>query len=142
MRSRSRGRTRSLRDTSDGVLPKRVEQRVRMASEPENRETNPIPSLEAAAPSPLVAALQQEHTEWVADVIEAFREITIVVPREHIVAACLFLKTSPDTRFDFLADICGADRGVEEEPRFEVKYHLFSTTKHHRLRSEERRVGK
>jgi NADH-quinone oxidoreductase subunit C len=44
------------------------------------------------------------------------------------------LKTSPETRFDFLADICGADRGVEEDPRFEVNYHLFSTTKHHRLR--------
>jgi NADH-quinone oxidoreductase subunit C len=105
-----------------------------MASEPENKEPNPIPSSEAAAPSPLVAALQHEHAEWVTDVIDAFNEITIVVPREHIVVACSFLKTSPDTRFDFLADICGADRGVEEEPRFEVNYHLFSTTKHHRLR--------
>jgi NADH-quinone oxidoreductase subunit C len=105
-----------------------------MASEPENKETDPIPSLEADAPSPLVAALQQEHPEWVADVIDAFGEITIVVPREHIVAACSFLKTSPDSRFDFLSDICGVDRGVEEEPRFEVNYHLFSTTKHHRVR--------
>ena len=59
-----------------------------MASEPENKETTPIPSEEAAAPSPLVAALQREHAEWVTDVIEAFSEITIVVPREHIVAAC------------------------------------------------------
>src|SRR2546423_2173590 len=105
-----------------------------MASEPENTETNPIPSSEAAAPSLLVAALQHEHQEWVADVIAAFGEITVVVPREHIVAACTFLKTSPETRFDFLSDICGADRGVEEEPRFEVNYHLFSTTKYHRLR--------
>lgn len=105
-----------------------------MAAEPDNKETNPIPNLQGAAPSPLVAALQHEHQEWVTDVIEAFNEITIVVPREHIVAACSFLKTSPDTRFDFLSDICGADRGVEEEPRFEVNYHLFSTTKHHRLR--------
>jgi NADH-quinone oxidoreductase subunit C len=105
-----------------------------MAAEPDNKETNSIPSLEAAAPSPLVAALQHQHAEWVVDVIEAFNEITIVVPREFIVAACSFLKTAPETRFDFLADICGADRGVEEEPRFEVNYHLFSTTKHHRLR--------
>jgi NADH-quinone oxidoreductase subunit C len=105
-----------------------------MASEPENTEANPIPSLEAAAPSPLVAALQHEHAEWVADVIEAFHEITIVVPREHIVAVCSFLKSWPEGRFDFLSDICAADRGVEEEPRFEVNYQLFSTTKHHRLR--------
>ena len=26
-----------------------------------------------------------------------------------------------------LADLCGADRGPEEDPRFEVNYHLFST---------------
>src|SRR5690242_6339790 len=106
-RCNSRGLTRSLPDTSGGVLPERVEQRVRMA-EPDNKETNPIPSLEAAAPSPLVAALQHQHAEWVSDVIEAFNEITIVVPREHLVAACSFLKTAPETRFDFLADLCGA----------------------------------
>jgi len=105
-----------------------------MTLEPESTETTPIPSSEAAAPSPLVAALQREHAEWVIDVIEAFGEITIVVPREHLVAACTFLKTSPETNFNFLADLCGADRGVEEEPRFEVNYHLFSTTKYHRVR--------
>jgi NADH-quinone oxidoreductase subunit C len=105
-----------------------------MASEPENNETTAIPSIEAAAPSPLVAALQHEHPEWIADVISAFGEITIVVPREHIVTACSFLKTWPESRFDFLSDICGADRGAEEDPRFEVNYHLFSTTLHHRLR--------
>ena len=103
-------------------------------AEPENKETTEIASSEAAAPSPLVAALQREHPEWVADVIAAFGEITIVVPREHIATACSFLKTWPESRFDFLSDICGADRGVEEDPRFEVNYHLFSTTKHHRVR--------
>jgi NADH-quinone oxidoreductase subunit C len=103
---------------------------------PENiaPSTDPTPSSETAAPSPLVAALQHEHPEWIGEVINAFGETTIVVPREHIVDACLFLKTSPETRFDFLADICGADRGTEEEPRFEVNYHLFSTTKYHRVR--------
>ena len=55
-----------------------------MASEPENKESNPIPTLEAAAPSPLVAAFQQAHPEWITDVIEAFGEITIVVPRELV----------------------------------------------------------
>jgi NADH-quinone oxidoreductase subunit C len=33
-----------------------------------------------------------------------------------------------------LADLCGADRGPEEDPRFEVNYHLFSTTHYSRLR--------
>ncbi len=85
-------------------------------------------------PSHLVTALQREHPEWIMEVIEAFGEVTAIVAREHIVAVCSFLKGSPDSKFDFLADLCGADRGPEEEPRFEVNYHLFSTTSYHRLR--------
>lgn len=106
-----------------------------MSSGPENIDQTPAqPVVSESAPSPFVAALQREHPEWVGEVINALGETTIVVPREHIVAVCSFLKTSPECRFDFLADICGADRGVEEEPRFEVNYHLFSTTKYHRVR--------
>ena len=33
-----------------------------------------------------------------------------------------------------LADLNGADRGPEEDPRFEVIYHLFSTKQLNRLR--------
>lgn len=107
-----------------------------MSSGPENIEqsSEQTPSSESTPSHPLVAALQREHPEWIAEVIRAFGETTIVVPREHIVAACSFLKTWPEGPFNFLADICGADRGVEEEPRFEVNYHLFSTTKFHRVR--------
>jgi len=85
-------------------------------------------------PSQMVAAFEREHPEWVSSVVTAHGEITVVVPREHIVEACTFLKTWPEARFDFLSDLCGVDRGVEEEPRFEVNYHLFSTTRHHRIR--------
>ena len=100
-----------------------------------NNELSPEPiSTPETAPSPLVTALQREHSEGVSEVINAFGEITVVVPRAHLVAVCSFLKSSPETRFDFLSDICGADRGPEEDPRFEVNYHLFSTTKHHRIR--------
>ncbi len=88
----------------------------------------------AVTPSPLVTALQQGHPEWVGQIIEAFDEITVVVPREHIFAACSFLKTTPGLEFNFLADLCGVDRGPEEEPRFEVNYHLFSVKHYHRLR--------
>jgi NADH-quinone oxidoreductase subunit C len=85
-------------------------------------------------PSPLVAALQRQNPEWVGEVIEAFGETTIIVPREHIMAACSFLKTAPGLEFNMLADLCGVDRGPEEEPRFEVNYHLFSTNLFHRAR--------
>jgi NADH-quinone oxidoreductase subunit C len=89
---------------------------------------------QSLTPSQLVTALQREHPEWVTEIVEALGEVTAVVPATYIVDVCGSLKNGADTRFDFLSDICGADRGVEEEPRFEVNYHLFSTTKHHRLR--------
>ncbi|MCV4820709.1 NADH-quinone oxidoreductase subunit C, partial [Escherichia coli] len=54
------------------------------------------------------------------------------VPRNSILDVCLFLKN--EHKFDMLADLCGCDRGPEEEPRFEVNYHLFSTSHYNRLR--------
>ncbi|MCA1849721.1 MAG: NADH-quinone oxidoreductase subunit C [Acidobacteria bacterium] len=93
----------------------------------------PTPS-NSVTPPPLAAALQHENQDWVAGVSQAFGETTVIVPREKIVEACSFLKTAPGLEFNFLSDISGADRGPEEEPRFEVNYHLFSTTRHHRLR--------
>ena len=87
-----------------------------------------------ATPSPIATAFQREHPEWKIEVVYALGETTIVVPREHIDAACGYLKSAPGLEFNFLADLCGFDRGPEEEPRFEVNYHLFSTTRHHRVR--------
>jgi NADH-quinone oxidoreductase subunit C len=101
-------------------------------------EAATVSTPEGLAPSPLAAALLCQHPECVTEVIEALGETTVVVPREHIVATCEFLKAAPDLEFNFLADLCGFDRGPEEEPRFEVNYHLFSTTRHHRLRLKVR----
>jgi NADH-quinone oxidoreductase subunit C len=79
-----------------------------------------------------VESLKTENASWVTDVVEGHGEVTVTVPRESIVEACRFLKTQKG--FDLLADLCGADRGPEEDPRFEVNYHLFSTKHHNRLR--------
>lgn len=79
-----------------------------------------------------VEKLKSENAAWVADIKDALGEITITVPRESIVAVCRTLKTTHG--FNMLADLCGADRGPEEDPRFEVNYHLFSTKHHNRLR--------
>jgi NADH-quinone oxidoreductase subunit C len=107
-----------------------------MASE--NNQAGPaeptVSSPEAPAPSPVAAALQRAHPDAVHEVIEALGETTIIVPRDQIAAACTFLKSEPGLEFNFLADLCGFDRGPEDEPRFEVNYHLFSITKHHRVR--------
>jgi NADH-quinone oxidoreductase subunit C len=109
-----------------------------MVNGPDNEQVLPEPTVTASTeiltPSHLVTALQRERPDWIAEIIEAHAEVTAIVPREHIVEVCSHLKTAPNANFDFLADICGADRGVEEEPRFEVNYHLFSTTRYHRIR--------
>jgi NADH-quinone oxidoreductase subunit C len=97
-------------------------------------EAEGTPGISATTMSQLAAALKHEHSEWVGEIVEAFDEVTVIVPREKIAELCSYLKTAPEFAFNFLSDLCGADRGTEEEPRFEVNYHLFSTTKHHRLR--------
>jgi NADH-quinone oxidoreductase subunit C len=79
-----------------------------------------------------VDKLRTANTYWVSDVAEGHGEVTVTVPRESIVDACAFLKGEHD--FDMLADLCGVDRGPEEDPRFEVNYHLFSTQHYSRLR--------
>ena len=85
-------------------------------------------------PADLITALRGEQAGWVTDVIEAFGELTLVVPREQIATVSAHLKTAPGFEFDMLSDLTGVDRGPEEEPRFEVNYHLFSTKRYHRVR--------
>jgi len=80
----------------------------------------------------LVEKLKGENASWVTDVVNALGEVTAVVPGDSINEICEYLKRAQG--FDLLADICGADRGPEEDPRFEVNYHLFSTIHFNRLR--------
>jgi len=80
----------------------------------------------------IVDALVAENGSWVSQSKDALGEVTVTVPAATISQVCVYLKESHG--FDMLADLCGADRGPEEDPRFEVNYHLLSTTKHIRLR--------
>lgn len=79
-----------------------------------------------------VDSLRSANAAWATEILEGHGEVTVVVPRESIVEVCTFLRDSQG--FDMLADLCGNDRGPEEDPRFEVNYHLFSTQHHSRLR--------
>jgi len=83
-----------------------------------------------------VESLRSKNADWITEVIEAHGEVSVVVPRESILYACRFMKE--EQRFDLLADLCGADRGPEEDPRFVVNYHLFSTIHHDRIRLKVR----
>lgn len=80
----------------------------------------------------IVEKLRTKNPAWIADFKDARGEVTAMIPRENIADVCWFLKT--EHSFDMLADLCGADLGPEEDPRFEVNYHLFSTVHFGRLR--------
>ena len=76
--------------------------------------------------------LKAKNEAWVGDVKDALGEVTVTVPAAEVANVCGFLKKTHG--FDMLADLCGCDRGPEEDPRFEVNYHLFSTTHFNRIR--------
>ncbi len=79
-----------------------------------------------------VNILKEENAAWVADFKDTLGEVTINIPREFINDVCASLKNNRE--FNMLVDLCGADFGPEEDPRFEVNYHLFSTKHHRRVR--------
>ena len=63
---------------------------------------------------------------------------TAVLTREGLLPALSWLRDDPALRFDFLVDITAVDYlkypGREDGPRFDVVYHLYSTTHNHRVR--------
>ena len=46
-------------------------------------------------PAELVTTLRRDQEGWVSEIVEAFGELTLVVPRDQIAAVCAHLKTAP-----------------------------------------------
>lgn len=82
-----------------------------------------------------VAALKATFGADVLDVTVYANEHTVVVSKNKIVQIISFLKD--ERGFDYLADLGGADRFVEED-RFEVFYNMVSTSERKRLRVKTR----
>lgn len=79
-----------------------------------------------------IEKLRAGNEGFVTDVKDALGEFTATVPASSIAEVCQILKS--EHGFDMLADLCGCDRGPEDDPRFEVNYHLFSTVHYNRVR--------
>jgi NADH-quinone oxidoreductase subunit C len=62
---------------------------------------------------------------------------TIFVAPSYLVATCLALRDTPSLSFNVLIEITAADY-LPREPRFEVVYHLLSTSNRQRLRVKVR----
>jgi NADH-quinone oxidoreductase subunit C len=64
-------------------------------------------------------------------------DTAVVTPAAWHEAAKL-LRDDPALDFDLFVDLCAVDYPTREDGRFEVVLHLYSTTKHHRVRLKTR----
>lgn len=103
-----------------------LERRVAQPAPEESAPATPVPVLEKVA-------------AWLGDRClhqhEQHGDATVTIEREHLLALMLHLRKDPDLAFDFLTDLSAID-GLKlgYKRRFRVVYHLYSTTKNHRLR--------
>jgi NADH-quinone oxidoreductase subunit C len=70
-----------------------------------------------------VAALQAQFSDAFFEVRRFRNEVTIYVPREHLLQVASFCKT--ELGYNYLSDLTGND-WPDREPRFEVIYNLYS----------------
>jgi NADH-quinone oxidoreductase subunit C len=106
-----------------------MEEQNPQAGNPENQSNS---NQEGLTPSLFAAALQREHRNG-SDVLEALGETTIIVPRAHC-RRLYVLKSAPglnSTSSQMFADLIADPK---QSRASEVNYHLFSTTKFHRVR--------
>jgi NADH-quinone oxidoreductase subunit C len=82
--------------------------------------------------------LERLKKKFVGEMIEAKEELgefVAIVKKDHVFEILKFLKEDKDLQFNFLMDLCGMDRSkMNDGPRFEVVYQLYSSIKNHRLR--------
>jgi len=84
---------------------------------------------------PALQPLKAKFPEVQFYVAEFRGMVTVVVPREHIVHVCEFLRDDPALRFDMLAELNGVDylNFPGTKHRFAVNYGLTSTPNNRRL---------
>jgi NADH-quinone oxidoreductase subunit C len=89
-------------------------------------------NLAAEVPSIALEALKQKFPQSIVSVGFYAGEVTVVLDKEGLLPVCRFLKEDAALRLDYLSNLCGADY-PDREKRFEVIYHLFSTSKRIRI---------
>lgn len=79
----------------------------------------------------------QRLAAWNPDTVAAGKfdrgELTLTIPAGQLLAVGQYLRDDAALRFDLLADVTGVDR-APNQPRFEVVYALYCTTRHEWLR--------
>ena len=90
--------------------------------------------------SPTIAKIRAWKPEAIAGLISFRGELTLLVPREHLLALAGFLAGDNDLAFTYLSDVTAVDR-FPIEPRFELNYHLLSISRRDSIRLRVRLPG-
>ena len=102
---------------------------------PTKRSGPEVPRAAVALP-PEGLALAERLPEALAnreiEVGAAIDEVVCRVPADHLVDVCRQLKDDPTFGFDYLRLLTVVDY-VEQDGEFEVVYHLYSMTHHHKM---------
>ena len=77
--------------------------------------------------------LKEQFNEINFEVLEYLDELTINLPKEHIVKVCEFLKKDSNLEFLLCLDITAID-WAKRKNRFTVVYHIYSFKNNFRLR--------
>jgi len=80
-------------------------------------------------------ALRERFGPAVVSAGEFRGELTVVISSGAIHEVCLFLRDTPQIRFNYLSDLTAVDYlNMGRSPRFDVVYHLLSLEHFHRVR--------
>ena len=86
---------------------------------------------------PVLARLLEGLPDAVRDTHARLGDATAQVDPGRILDVLRFLRDDPDLEFDMLMDVTAVDY-LGQEPRFELVYHLYASTVHHRVRIKAR----
>jgi NADH-quinone oxidoreductase subunit C len=81
----------------------------------------------------VLARLKEQFGDTVLETHSLCGDDTALVPRDAIVSVLTFLRDDAELQMDMPVDLTCVDF-LGREPRFEVVYHLYSTSIHHRVR--------
>src|SRR5205085_9072097 len=100
------------------------------------KEEGPKPA--DASGHPLVKKLKSRFGEAIGEALEFIGQLSINVDRARIVEICEFLKSDPETSFDYLSDLTCVHYPERREAPFEIVYNLFSISNNERVRLKVR----
>ncbi len=83
----------------------------------------------------LIEVIQNKFPDLVESSHSQCGDQTVVLKKEGLLTVMKYVQHEPSLHFNMLMDLTAVDYWAQlRKPRFDVVYHLYSTTKNHRLR--------